>query len=303
MWQARLVFLLDKFCYTGDMKRGLKVLLTIVVCAFALIGFGFAAVFIGMQFGVFNVRGSISERNTFFSGSNTPENQAIPAQPCETEGKTVCSWNETPEWEVVKGGLTKDTTIIQRVATETKVSPRLIASVVVPEQIRFFTSEREVFKRYFEPLKILGSLSQFSLGVSGIKQETANKIEQYAADTTSPFYPGDGYAALIAYAPGIEHDTELYNRLTDAKNHYYSYLYTAIYIKEIQMQWSRAGFPIERKPEVVGTLFNIGFQASSPKANPQTAGATIATGGKSYAFGQLGADFYNSLELRNLFTF
>ncbi len=57
----------------------------------------------------------------------------------------------------------------------------MIASVVVPEQTRFFTSNREVFKRYFEPLKILGSLSQFSLGVSGIKEDTAIQIENQGA--------------------------------------------------------------------------------------------------------------------------
>jgi hypothetical protein len=216
-------------------------------------------------------------------------------------GVSVCAWNETPEWAVVAGGLTKDADIIHRVADLTQVSPRLIAAVVVPEQMRFFTSEREVFKRYFEPLKILGSLSQFSLGVSGIKQETATRIEQYANDASSPFYPGDGYARLLAYQPGVHHADELYKRLTDPKDHYYSYLYTALYIKEIEMQWQRAGFPIDRKPEIVGTLFNIGFQASSPKAHPQTAGATIIVGGKQYSFGQLGADFANSLELREIF--
>lgn len=302
--RALLVFLTTKFWYTRDMKKGLKLLLTIAVCAFALLGLGFTAVYVGMQFGVFNVRGSISERNAFFGGGvKAPDAPSTPAKVCQADGVAVCSWNETPEWAVVKGGLTKDASIIQRVAGETKVSPRLIASVVVPEQIRFFTSEREIFKRYFEPLKILGSLSQFSLGVSGIKQETANKIEQYANDPASPFYPGDGYAALIAYAPGANHDKELYNRLADAKNHYYSYLYTALYIKEIQMQWQRAGFPLDGKPEIIGTLFNIGFQASSPKAEPQTAGASITTGGTTYSFGQLGANFYNSLELRDVFTF
>jgi hypothetical protein len=269
---------------------------------FALIGIIFTMVFIGMQFGAFNVRGSINERNAFFTGGKSPAVTA-PSKPCVKEGVAICDWNETPEWVVVGGGLTKDVEVINKVANETHVSPRMIATVVVPEQIRFFTAEREVFKRYFEPLKILGSLSQFSLGVSGIKQETANQIEAYANDPASPFYPGEEYAALLAYAPGANHDQELYNRLTDSKNHYYSYLYTAIYIKEIEMQWERAGFPIDQKPEVVGTLFNIGFQASSPKANPQTAGAAISTGGKIYTFGQLGANFYHSFELRTVFPF
>lgn len=268
---------------------------------FALIGLAFTVVFIGMQFGWLNVRGSSFARNAFFFGSTTTQTLP-PAQPCQDANVHVCAWDQTPEWAVVAGGLAKDASVIHRVAAETGVSPRLIASVVIPEQIRFFTSEREIFKRYFEPLKILGSLSQFSLGVSGIKEETAAQIEQHANDPSSEFYPGAGYSAMLAYdsASTTPHDTQLYNRLTDPKNHYYSYLYTAVYIKEIESQWARAGFPVDQNPGAIGTLFNIGFQGSHPNANPQTAGAVITTGGKNYTFGELGADFYTSQELRDI---
>ena len=283
------------------MSKNVKIGLLFMLGVFSLIGMVFTAVFLGMQFGLFNVRGSILERNAFFTKGSSSQSASVtasvPSQPCVELSQKVCAWNETPQWQVVAGGLLKDVSIIERVASETGVSSRLIASVVVPEQIRFFTSEREVFKRYFEPLKILGSLSQFSLGVSGIKQETAVQIEQYANDPTSPFYPGDGYGKLLVYAPGADHDKELYNRLTDAKNHYYSYLYTAIYIREIQMQWNRAGYPLVTKPEIIGTLFNIGFQGSHPNAAPQVAGASITTGGTSYTFGELGGLFYDSREL------
>ena len=282
------------------MNRYLVLGSKIAICIFALIGFVFSGVFIAMHFGLLNVRGSILERNAFFMGSTTAQTAAsIQADntPSCSDGTNVCDWSKTREWAVVEGGLQKDSSVIADVSSKTGVSSRLIASVVVPEQIRFFTSEREVFKRYFEPLKLLGSLSQFSLGVSGIKQETAKKIEEYANDPTSPFYPGDGYARLISYPSGADHDSELYKRLTDPKNHYYSYLYTALFIKEIEAQWARAGYPISSKPEIVATLFNIGFENSVPKADPQVAGATITVGGHAYAFGQLAGSFYSSSAL------
>lgn len=268
-----------------------------VVLVFAIIGAAFVGVYFAMQYGLLNVRGSIAERNEFFGAASSSQKT-----PCISAEQKVCAWNQTPEWEVVSGGLTKDAGLIHRVAMETGVSARMIATVIVPEQTRFFTSNREVFKRYFEPLKILGSLSQFSLGVSGIKEETADKIEQYANDPQSPFYPGDGLAELIAYPDGVDHDSELFNRLTDAKDHYYSLLYTALYIKEIEMQWKRAGFDISKNPEAVATLFNIGFQSSNPNANPRAAGAAIETGGNTYVYGELGALFYNSNELEDLFA-
>ncbi|MES2134988.1 MAG: hypothetical protein V4449_01970 [Patescibacteria group bacterium] len=266
----------------------------VLIGIFALIGVLFSGVFVAMQFGLLNVRGAVDERNAFFG--KKPD-----AIPCLDMNRPECVWNKTPEWETVKGGLLKDTEIIARVSSETGVSKRMIATVVIPEQIRFFTSEREVFKSYFEPLKILGSLSQFSLGVSGIKQETANMIELNAQDSSSPFYPGSAMQALIAYPAGVEHDVELYRRLTDPKDHYYSYLYTALYIKEIQAQWKRAGYDITQNPDVVGTLFNIGFQKSNPNPSPVTGGAAIQTGGKTYLFGELGALFYYSDELVDVF--
>lgn len=288
------------------MRKILLYALYTAIGIFALIGLFFTAVFIAMQFGLLNVRGSIADRNAFFTnftsftwpssglqagvgsaGTSAPDISCI-------SGEAVCNWNETREWAAVSGGLDKDSAIIARVSSETGVPALLIASVVVPEQIRFFTSEREVFKRYFEPLKILGSLSQFSLGVSGIKQETAVRIEQYANDPESLYFPGSSYASLIAYAPGTNHDSELYNRLTDDKNHYYSYLYTALFIKEIEAGWARSGFPIDSRADIIATLFNIGFDNSHPKADPQVAGALITVGGRNYTFGELAGLVYSS---------
>jgi hypothetical protein len=277
----------------------LKIFGMVVVGIFALIGALFVGVFIAMHFGLLNVRGSAQSRDQFYVGLGLPSSGD--KNPCIDTTIKRCSWMATPEWKTIKAGLAKDAPIIQDVSIKTGVPERLIAAMVVPEQIRFFTAEREVFKRYFEPLQILGSMSQFSLGVSGIKQETANQIERYAASTTSPFFPGGGMAQLVSYQPTDAHDTTLYNRLTDSNNHYYSYLYTALYIKEIEAQWQNNNFDITKDPGAIVTLFNIGFNSSHPNATPQLAGAAITTGGTTYSYGELGANFYNSNELTDIF--
>lgn len=278
---------------------------------FALIGFVFSGVYIAMQFELLNVRGTIAERNKFFieSTSTSPEGnstkntptlitpQAVHTKPCLTDETPSCDWDQTPEWAVVEGGIRKDAQTITRVARETGVSERMIVAVVVPEQIRFFTSNREVFKSWFEPMKILGTLTKFSLGVSGIKQETAELIESHASATSSPFYPGPGMSELIAYNASDNPPTVLYQRLTDEKNHYYSYLYTALFIKEVEAQWASAGYDVSKNPEVIVTLFNIGFNKSHPSASPSAGGAVISVGGNDYTYGGLGAEFYHSSAL------
>ena len=284
-------------------KKILKYSAYTIVCIFAVIGLVFTSVYIGMKYGIFNVRGSISGRNQFFLNNNPTIKTATTtvSAPCLDATQKICDWNQTPQWTTVKGGLTKDQDIINQVANETGVQARMIAAVVTPEQTRFFTSNREVWKSYFEPLKLLISLSQFSLGVSGIKQDTAKSIEIYANSPDSPMYPGDGMATLIAYKPDANHDTELYSRLTDEKNHYYQYLYTALYIKEIEAQWQKSGYDISHNPETVVTLFNIGFSKSVPNKNPVAGGAPIELGGKTVLYGELGSSFYYSGELLDVF--
>ncbi len=271
----------------------------ILLYFFAFAGIVFVGVFFAMQLGLLNVPGSIDERNAFFGEVQKVDNiyGCINTEKPDTE----CSWTNTAEWVVVREGLIKDKDIIMRVASEVGISPRMIAAAVVPEQVRFFTSNRETFKRYFEPMKLLGSMSKFSLGVSGIKQETADDIEKYANDGESVFYPGRGISDLLKYKSDAQHSTELYSRLTDPHDHYYSYLYTAVYLKEIESQWLRAGYDISDRPDVLVTLFNLGFEASVPKINPQVSGSVIEVGGQKYTFGMLGSLFYKSSELREVF--
>ncbi len=283
----------------------LKLLALLILILFALIGAGFTFVYVGMQHGVLNVKGTIIERNASFGAVPTTTQKIIDETNGCREGFSQtepCEWYETAQWDVVQGGLKKDATVIARVSEETGVDARMIAASVVPEQIRFFSDNREVFKRYFEPLKLLASMSQFSLGVSGIKQATAAKIEENAQSTSSPFYTGERDALLLAYsAEETANSNALFDRLTNEKDHYYSYLYTALYLKQITTQWEKAGFDVHKRPDVLVTLFNLGFNASEPKADPQVAGSAIVVGGQRYSFGYLGTLFFESDELSTEF--
>ena len=91
-------------------------------------------------------------------------------------------------------------------------------------------------------------------------------------------------------------DQERFARITDNNNHYYAYLYAALFNKEIISQWQKAGFDISNRPEILSTLFNIGFEHSKPNANPQVGGAELNINNKTYSFGGLSSEFYNSNE-------
>ena len=269
-------------------KKILKNTFNAGVYFFALVGFLLTAGYFGVKLGLTNTRGIIDEqRKGFFEVEN-------PATPLNIE------WNKSEEWVTLREALIKDSAVINQVSLETGVEARLIASVIVVEQLRLFHSDRELFKKVFAPLKILGTQSQFSWGVSGIKPDTAKTIENNLKDNSSPYYLGKSFEEKLNFKTE-NIDEERFARMTDYKERYFSYLYTALLMKQVQTQWARAGFPIEKNIGVVTTLFNIGFERSNPKPNPNIGGAEIKIEGKNYSFGGLAEEFYYSNELLDVF--
>jgi len=231
------------------------------------------------------------------------ENKILNLKPtAKTEAfqKNAEDWSGTEEWQTFKSAIVKDQPIISKTALQVGVDPRLVVALLVSEQLRLFNSEREVYKQVFQPLKILGVQSKFSWGVMGLKEETATKIENNLKDSGSVFYLGDDYTHLLDFSSS-DINGERFNRLTDEHNHYYSYLYSAIFVKQIINQWQRAGFDISKRPEIIATLFNLGFEKSIPKIDPQVGGAEIDIGDQKYSFGGLAFQFYYSGELTDLF--
>ncbi len=236
----------------------------------------------------------ISELNSFTESENAKQEKL--------KAKSVFEWMNIPEWQDFKLAVAKDKPLIDSVAQVTGVEPRLIVSVLVGEQIRLFNSSREAYKKWIGPLKILSVETTFSLGITGIKVPTAQRIEKNLKDSSSVFYLGKKYENLLDFQTKNPAQ-ERFNRLTSYKNHFYSYLYAALNVKQINVQWAKSGFPISERPEILATLYNIGYEVSVPKENPVVGGSGINIKGKKYSFGAVAYEFYYSGELYDLFPF
>ncbi|MDQ5957473.1 MAG: hypothetical protein QG614_448 [Patescibacteria group bacterium] len=256
----------------------------------------------------------------------------------ENKDTTSLLWANTSEWQIFEEAILKDKEVIDRVSQEVGVDKRFLITPLVVEQLRLFSSQREIFKKYFAPLRILGSQTQFSLGIYGIKEETAKQIERNLKDKNSSYYLGVKYENILDIKADdnltytINNDNlklitstsstatsssatsststdsvattsvrtlnateyERIKRLTDEHDHYYSYLYAALYIKELATSWQKAGYDISDRPEIIATLYNIGFAKSNPKPNPEVGGAIIDVGTTRYTFGSLAYQFYYS---------
>lgn len=214
--------------------------------------------------------------------------------------KNTFEWMNYSEWDDFKVAVAKDRKLIDSVSKMTGVESRLIVCCLVGEQIRLFNSDREAYKKWIGPLKILSVESKFSLGVTGIKELTAQQMEKHLKDSTSIYYPGKAYENLLDFKTENVQQ-ERFDRLTSFRNHYYSYMYAAVFLMQMQKQWERSGFPIDNRPEILSTLFNVGYPQSVPKKDPKVGGSTIMVKDKPYTFGLIGYQFYYSGELNDLF--
>jgi len=209
-------------------------------------------------------------------------------------------WMNEGAWPSLKDAILKDKEMIEEAARMTGVEPRLIVSCLVGEQIRLFNSKREMYKQYLGPVKVLSVQSQFSFGVNGIKDYTAQQVERNLKDSSSEFYMGRKYEHILDFDTE-DHAAERARRLTDYHNHLYSYIYTGCILHQTMLQWKRAGYDISDRPDILFTLFNLGFQASKPGPSPKCGGSRIEVNGQVYTFGVIGNDFYFSGELAKEF--
>ncbi len=281
----------DMFC--THMQKIPRIIFNIFLYGFAIIGFGLVVGFFAVKFGLTNTKGVIDvQTESFYKNTLTSSS---------TNTTIDTLWSQTEEWKTFSEAIKKDKNVLLRVENETGIPARLIVSVLAVEQLRLFTSEREVYKQAFFPLKILGTQTQFSWGVMGIKPDTAKQIENNLASSTSPYYLGKDFENKLDFKT-TDPDQERFARITDEHDRYYAYLYGALYIKEFIEGWKKAGYEdISKKPEIIGTLYNIGFAHFEPKAEPQVGGAEIEINGVKYSFGGLTYNIYNSKELLDIF--
>ena len=212
----------------------------------------------------------------------------------------VIPWMNDSAWPALKAAILKDSALIYEAARLTGVEPRLIVGCLVGEQVRLFNTKREMYKRYLGPMKVLSVQSQFSLGVNGIKDFTAMQVERHLTDTTSLFYMGKPYEHILDFQTE-NHQAERINRLTNYRNHLYSYIYTGCILHQTMLQWRRSGYDIVNRPDILFTLFNLGFAASKPGPDPQCGGSHIKVHDEVYTFGVICNDFYYSGELAEQF--
>jgi len=124
-----------------------------------------------------------------------------------------------------------------------------------------------------------------SIGFCQVKIKTAYWTEKQLNDPFSKFYPGEKYRNILKVSESPEE--LIYKLKNDTLNIYYA----SAYLQIIQSYWKKAGFPIDNRPDILGTLYSTGIfyndgRIRKPNKNP-----------KSNEFGKLVLQYLNSFHL------
>jgi hypothetical protein len=155
-------------------KKYAKHAFFVVVYVFAAIGFALVVGYFAIKSGLTNQKGIIDTQREAFLAAG-----AVNATSTDTAAAPtfVGPWPLSPEWSIIEAAIRKDQPTITKAATDSGIPARLIIANLVAEQLRLFFTDREDYKKFLYPLKILGPQTQFSWGVMGMKEATAIQVE------------------------------------------------------------------------------------------------------------------------------
>lgn len=172
-------------------------------------------------------------------------------------------------------------TYIKSAAKIFDINYKLIASVIFVERTLNYDWEDDALDIILAEAGI-----NSSIGFCQVKLKTAYWIERQLNDSTSIFYPGKKYKDILSKSKSKE---ELITKLT---NDSLNILYASAYLRIIQSRWSIAGYRIDIKTEIIGTLYSTGLfyndgKERQPHTNP-----------KANKFGRQTVNAYNQLDLK-----
>ncbi|MEY4991226.1 MAG: hypothetical protein RI948_92 [Bacteroidota bacterium] len=248
---------------------------------------------------MFNATALLLKDNKAFNG-------ALKKLKAKKDRTSLYEFSNYAVWKTFCDAVRKDKAAIDSAARIAGVESRMIVMCLVGEQVRMFNANRERFKQYVYPFNSVILPRNRGYGVTSILEHTALRIERQLVDKNSKFYPGDYFYKCLNTtdaAPGLvvdsikAHQHKTIQRLIKGGDHFYSYLYTAFLIRQYQAHWQREGYDLSYRPEIVGTLFNLGFEKSKPSKNPKVGGSSFKVGDKEYTFGGLCFEFYYSGEM------
>lgn len=139
--------------------------------------------------------------------------------------------------------------LISHAASLFEIDPLILSAIIYTERTLNYDWRDD---RFDIPLfKQLGRNS--SIGFCQIKIKTAYYIEFQFNHRDQPYFPGKKWENLLDLSKSKQ--TLLKKIVGDSLN----IVYAAAYLRMMQTRWKNAGYPIDDRPEILGTLYSTGL--------------------------------------------
>jgi len=153
--------------------------------------------------------------------------------------------------------------LIERAAEKLEITPKYLAAIIYTERTLNYDWTDETFDVIIAKRGL-----NSSIGFCQLKLKTAYFIERQFNEITSVFYPGKKFANLLQIS---QIPQELIDKLVNDSS---NILYAAAYLRMMQTRWEKAGFPINDRPDILGTLYSTGLfyndgTERQPNAHPK----------------------------------
>lgn len=173
-----------------------------------------------------------------------------------------CAIAENPDSTLSKI-LTKKN-IIEKASKEFNVDMKTLSAVIYVERTLNYTWEDEALDEYLAQAGL-----NSSIGFCQIKMKTAYWIETQLNDTKSIYFPGQTYFGKLQISKNPQ---AIIDKL---KNDSLNIMYAAAYLRIMISRWEKSGYPIENRPEILGTLYSTGLfykngEERTPNSNPKS---------------------------------
>jgi hypothetical protein len=153
--------------------------------------------------------------------------------------------------------------LIIEVSKTFDIAPNILASIIYTERTLNYTWEDDALDSYLAEAGL-----NSSIGFCQVKMKTAYWIEVQLNDTSSIYYPNKRYKGKLKLS------TSPKEIITKLENDSLNIMYASAYLRIIISYWEKADFPIEKRTDIIGTLYSTGLferngKERKPNANPK----------------------------------
>jgi hypothetical protein len=173
-----------------------------------------------------------------------------------------CAIAENPDSTLSKILTMKN--IIEKASKEFNVDMKTLSAVIYVERTLNYSWEDKALDEYLAQAGL-----NSSIGFCQVKMKTAYWIETQLNDTNSIYFPGQTYFGKLQISKNPQVIIDKLQQ--DSLN----IMYAAAYLRIMISRWEKSGYPIENRPEILGTLYSTGLfykngEERKPNSNPKS---------------------------------